>query len=283
MEGGEIMNNENMAVFISELRKSKNMTQKQLANKLNITDKAVSKWERGAGYPDITLLTSLADILGVTVTELLNGRRNSEIITESNAIIEDVIEYADKVTNENKKNFRSIASFVLTMTFLSSILICIICNLAINRTLSWSNYPTASLIFAWLIFIPFLKFKKHGITLSLLSLSIFIVPFLFVLGQIIGNEKTMISIGVPTSLLSIVFIWIAFYILAVLKINYWYSASIILIISIPYSILINFVIAKALSENRTILENALSAGITGVLVITCLCIGYFSKRKVTNK
>lgn len=65
------MNNERMANFIYELRKTKNLTQKQLAEKLNITDKAVSKWERGLGYPDIKTLSSLAEILGVTTNELI--------------------------------------------------------------------------------------------------------------------------------------------------------------------------------------------------------------------
>jgi len=60
------MNNEKMGRFISELRKSRQLTQKDLAAKLNITDKAVSKWERGLSCPDISLLSPIAGILGVT-------------------------------------------------------------------------------------------------------------------------------------------------------------------------------------------------------------------------
>ena len=67
------MDNRQVGKFISRLRKSKGMTQKELAEKLDITDKAVSKWERGSGYPDISILPSLADILGVTVEEILSG------------------------------------------------------------------------------------------------------------------------------------------------------------------------------------------------------------------
>ena len=61
--------------FISELRKEKSLTQKELAQRLFISDKAVSKWERGLSMPDIALLKPLAFILGVTVTELLEGKR----------------------------------------------------------------------------------------------------------------------------------------------------------------------------------------------------------------
>lgn len=60
--------------FLSARRKEKNLTQKQLAEKLFISDKAVSKWERGISLPDISLLIPLADILGITVTELLEGK-----------------------------------------------------------------------------------------------------------------------------------------------------------------------------------------------------------------
>ena len=62
---------------IRELRQQKNMTQLQLAEKLNVSDKAVSKWETGKGYPDITLLESIADAFGISVTELISGNRVS--------------------------------------------------------------------------------------------------------------------------------------------------------------------------------------------------------------
>lgn len=61
--------------FISELRKAMGITQKELASRLYISDKAISKWETGHSIPDITLLVPLAEILGVTVTELLECRR----------------------------------------------------------------------------------------------------------------------------------------------------------------------------------------------------------------
>ena len=57
-------------VLIQALRKERNMTQKDLAERLHITDRAVSKWERGLCAPDISLLESLADSLGVSILEL---------------------------------------------------------------------------------------------------------------------------------------------------------------------------------------------------------------------
>ena len=63
--------------FIAECRKQKNLTQMQLAEKLGITDKAVSKWERGIAMPDSSLMLALCDILGISVNELLCGEKIS--------------------------------------------------------------------------------------------------------------------------------------------------------------------------------------------------------------
>lgn len=64
-----------MGRFIAELRKKQNLTQAQLGELLGVTDKTVSKWERAARAPDISILNKLSSILNVTTTELLNGER----------------------------------------------------------------------------------------------------------------------------------------------------------------------------------------------------------------
>ena len=66
--------------FISQERKSRNLTQKQLAEKLNISDKTISKWECGKGFPEISLILPLCDILQTSVNELLLG----EFISDEN-------------------------------------------------------------------------------------------------------------------------------------------------------------------------------------------------------
>ena len=69
------MNQTKTGTFISECRKEKRMTQAQLAEKLNITDRAVSKWETGKSMPDSSVMLELCEILGITVNELLSGER----------------------------------------------------------------------------------------------------------------------------------------------------------------------------------------------------------------
>ncbi len=72
------IDNEKFGVFLAQLRKQKSFTQKELAQKLFVSDKAVSKWERGLSMPDISLLSPLSTLLGVTITELLSGQFISE-------------------------------------------------------------------------------------------------------------------------------------------------------------------------------------------------------------
>ena len=69
------MNQEKIGKFIAECRKEKNLTQLQLAEKLNISNRAVSKWETGKSCPDVSIMMELCDILGINVNELLSGER----------------------------------------------------------------------------------------------------------------------------------------------------------------------------------------------------------------
>ncbi len=64
--------------FIAECRKEKGLTQRELAERLSISDKTVSKWERGSGLPDVGLMLPLCELLGISVNELLSGVRLDE-------------------------------------------------------------------------------------------------------------------------------------------------------------------------------------------------------------
>lgn len=72
------MKDSSLGSFLQQLRKENQLTQKELASQLHVTDKAVSKWERDLSAPDISLLIPLAQILGVSTTELLQGRRMAD-------------------------------------------------------------------------------------------------------------------------------------------------------------------------------------------------------------
>lgn len=108
------MDNIRIGKFISQRRKELGYNQKELAEKLNITDKAVSKWETGRSAPDVSMLIPLAEVLGVSVTEILNGEKISEekIPTASNEII---------VKTLKKSKSKKLLALILAMVLLISI------------------------------------------------------------------------------------------------------------------------------------------------------------------
>ncbi len=108
------MDNKKTGRFISQRRKELNLTQKQLAEKLNVTDKAVSKWETGNGAPDIALLSSLSKILDVTVIEILDGEQTENTCKDlqTEKIVIESLKKAKKV------QIRTIISVFATLLIL---------------------------------------------------------------------------------------------------------------------------------------------------------------------
>ena len=88
--------------FIAECRKKKNLTQLQLAEKLNITDRAVSKWETGKGMPDSSIMLELCNELNITVNELLIGE-TVKMENYNRKAEETLLEMAKKEEIQNKK------------------------------------------------------------------------------------------------------------------------------------------------------------------------------------
>jgi len=121
------MDQEKIGKFISELRKEKNMTQIELANKLGITDRAISKWENGRGLPDLSLIKPLCDELNITVNELLSGEKidKSDYPIKSEENILNTINYTNKKIKKTKKIFKRLLSIICLLLFVFIALFCI--------------------------------------------------------------------------------------------------------------------------------------------------------------
>lgn len=119
LEGGK-MENQIIGSLIAKRRKEKGMTQKDLADKLNITDRAVSKWERGICCPDISLLREIASILDISISELICGEKVDE------ETIIKTITYTKESMKQKVKgiiNIIIVAIIILTLTFITLSLI----------------------------------------------------------------------------------------------------------------------------------------------------------------
>ena len=106
--------------LIAKIRKEKNMTQDELAEKFGISGKSVSKWERGINAPDISLLEALSQELGITVNELLSGEKNTNENIENDKITIDSINYYNNI--QKHKNLIIIVIIVMLLTFIFSLI-----------------------------------------------------------------------------------------------------------------------------------------------------------------
>ena len=95
------MDNIRFGAFVAQLRKEQGLTQKGLADRLNVTDKAVSKWETGKGFPDVKLLEPLAQALGISLVELIRGEkdpRDSLTAAEAEAVVSQAMDQSQRIT-----------------------------------------------------------------------------------------------------------------------------------------------------------------------------------------
>lgn len=104
--------------LISEKRKEKGLNQIQLGELLNVSNRTVSKWEKGDGYPDITLLPDIADCLGITIDELLTGNAPAAPSAQKSESIKNNSDNRKKVSHE----FKLLFLFALFMSIFSALL-----------------------------------------------------------------------------------------------------------------------------------------------------------------
>ncbi len=117
------MDNAKIGLFINSRRKELGMTQQELADKLQITNRAVSKWENGDGLPDISMLEPLAAELAVTVDEILYGEAirkgnvSSELLKTGESLQQEKIVYSEKDMPSKKVFVAVLVSLIITVTF----------------------------------------------------------------------------------------------------------------------------------------------------------------------
>lgn len=279
------MNIEKMGRFIAELRKEKHLTQSELAEALNITDKAVSKWERGLSCPDISILTDLARILGVNTGELLEAERSNkpnqtaEKTEVAQSAIDTVIKYAEQTLQKKSKFIRTIIAYSLYGTFFAAILSCSITNIAISGRLTWALIPIASCIFASLLTFPVLSFGKKGQIITLAILSIDIIPFLHILSAIIGT-RMIVTIGTAPAAAGIIYIWVIFAFCKIFARKPLLIIAISVLCAVPLNIFINYYLYTVIKEPIVDSWDILSYSI--LLLASCTLFAVHFARKLSH-
>ena len=145
MKGGNSMDQLKIGKFIAECRKQNGLTQMQLAEKLNITDRAISKWENGKSLPDSSIMLELCEVLGITVNDLLSG----EVVSVNN-----YNENSEKIILEMVKGKEESDRRLLTLEWVIGILSCIILFVPIFIAAMLPMEDWQRLVLIFLGFIP---------------------------------------------------------------------------------------------------------------------------------
>ena len=191
--------------------------------------------------PDSSIMLELCKLLGITVNELLSGEKVTMDSLERKAD-ENLIALKRKDENNIAKNV--VISTLFTITLLIGMMVCVICDITITGNLSWSLISMTSIVFVWVISFPSIMFGKKGIVKSLISLSVSIIPYLYLLSRIL-KVKELFPLGTAISLIILVFLWIM---LAVIyrigKTRKLIALGTITLLAIPLVVIINVLLFK---------------------------------------
>ena len=205
------MENIQIGPFIRDVRVEQGMTQQQLADKLGVTDKAVSKWERGVSYPDITILRELADALGVSVSELLAGKRDAQpspVPPEVEDVVLDTVSYAETARKKNS-GWKFVVFLVLSACCAIGALVCFIffCIGSFGR--NWTTAALQSIALGWAVCYPLLRVERYPVRRSMTILSAAVFPYLACLpdGYLEPKTRTLKII-----LLSLAYMWAVYFV-----------------------------------------------------------------------
>lgn len=225
--------------------------------------------------PDSSIMLELCEILGITVNELLSGE---EIDMESYEKRADENLVALKRKDENNMTKNTIISMLFTVTLLVGIMVCLICNIAISKNLTWSLIPVSSIVFAWVIAIPSILLGKRGVKVSLVSLSVFTIPYLFLLSRLIRVHEVF-SIGAVIAVISIIFMWIIAAVLFRLgTAKKFIGSGIAFLLAIPFTFIINIILSKIIGEPVIDVWDMLTAFILLILAFVSFICDYAKKK-----
>ncbi len=136
------MNQKHIGAFLKELRLEHDWTQTQLADKIGVSNRSVSRWENGSTMPDLSLLILLSELYGISVDEILDGERNSDEMIDNKAMSK-VADYNARINERRDRRM----TVLFALAFVMFVGYCIIEANGLADTAPWSNVAEVCLGF----------------------------------------------------------------------------------------------------------------------------------------
>ncbi|CUH93624.1 helix-turn-helix domain-containing protein [Herbinix luporum] len=246
----EKINMETVGAFIRQERKKQSLTQKDLGEAVGVSDKAVSKWERGLSFPDITLLSALADVLDVSIVELIQGERFQEDKVDVNSIKEVVnmtVSYSDKSYQEKS---RKIITIIMLLVAVISSVTCLIVNLAVTSSVDWALYPIGAFVLVFAILLPILYIKDRKMEYTLVIGGIATIGYLLLIQLLTNTSRWAITIGVPVTLFIGILTYVIFKMYTLIKNKFYATAILFLLLIVCESVVRLILILNGIKGNN---------------------------------
>lgn len=225
------------AKFMMEKRIAAGLTQKELAERLYLSDSTISKWERGLCYPDITLISQICKELQIT---------EHEFITASD-------DFTARIEKRQAKRYRNLVKsnqIVLCAGYGIAILTCFICNLAIQHTLSWFFIVVVSIALAFSITTLPVLLKKHKTLITFGTATALVYLLLFTCDLYTGGGW-FASFAFPIATISMTLPWGIMAIAKYTHLCWQLKTGIIVLISGLFTSFFNPLIDSLLGEDVT--------------------------------
>lgn len=237
------MDQQKTGAFICEMRKERGLTQRELAEQLNVTDKAVSKWERGLSYPDITILSDLARVLGVTERELLAGAREQSGGAEApppERVVKDTLEYVCKAQKQRRFRVASVAMALCTAAAAIAVFVCALCDGLISGRFTWSPIVLVSCLLGLGVLAPVLCLKKRRIFWAMAAATV-LTPLLLwtIQARVPDSALWYPAPGLPILGAALAWAWVPTLLHTFTGLSKWYVGAVAAIIGAPMNVFIN--------------------------------------------
>lgn len=266
------MNIEEIGQRIACARKALNYTQQQLADILNVSDKAVSKWERGIGCPDISLLLPLSEALHMTIDELISGvKEQSE--QERNKTLQTMILYAKEKAIENRDKIYQIGYTIFSILAIVAVAVVGLVDYIVSDTFTWSLICITSIGYSWLIVTVLFLTKRNRWLKSIVMACIGIFPLLYVISLSPYVDSSYMKMAFPIATIADIYIIMMAWMWLKTNIDIWYKLSITFLCSLPVNVTANYL---SMGWHLTMVLNI----VTTVLVACVLAVIGYRKKKV---
>ncbi len=288
------MDNQEFGSRIAEARKKNGMTQRELAERLDVTDKAVSKWECGKGFPEITLLPKLSKVLGIKPEDLLADKAK----VESSGLqkepvpsqIESVDPQVDLVTSvirySGEQQYRKLSRLVFPIICGAlgiAAFVCALVDYCITQSLTWSRFPLSALLFCFVVLLPIFLLKKHRTAFGASVFFAGLIPYLLYLESLVPTKGWVIGLALPIAAMTAGCTALSIWLFLYSKVDRLIAAAIVLAdTGVAMNFLINEIVMRYVDKQYFNISVFITAGCFAVAAVVLVIIA-ISRRAAMKK